>query len=377
MLHPFLGAILQNLRLYSAISRFGKLSYRVKILVVAFLGVHIPLLGIIAFYVMHNTSDMAVVWGTLGVGLVATLIGTGITLFVLNSLLAPVLLTSQQLQRYRDTRQLMPLPTEFTDEAGTLMANSTRTLLRLDETLIQLETIDPVTGLANRDKFLSDHHQHVIAGGNGSVIVVQVSNFDRLVKTYDQASADQYLRTFATKLTDALPSAAQVTRTDQGSFAICLSELSGSEASIAAKLASALRKPISLESVDIMPDIRVGIALSPDDGQDAVALLDAAVVAAGMGTERNEVQFHSVRARDEQRERFALEQEMRNALKNDEFELHYQPVVDLAAGRATGAEALIRWQHPDRGMISPGLFIPAAERSGLIDQIGVWVSMAA
>lgn len=75
-------------------------------MVVAFLGVHIPLLGIIAFYVMHNTSDMAVVWGTLGVGLVATLIGTGITLFVLNSLLAPVLLTSQQLQRYRDTRQL-------------------------------------------------------------------------------------------------------------------------------------------------------------------------------------------------------------------------------------------------------------------------------
>ena len=106
---------------------------------------------------------------------------------------------------------------------------------------------------------------------------------------------------------------------------------------------------------------------------DAGAMLDDAVAALAEASEGAPVSAHSPALRDRLRDRYVLEQELRAALKAEEFVLHFQPVMDLSQGRFTSAEALIRWQSPTRGMVPPGAFIPLAEESSLIEPIGLWV----
>ena len=367
---------MNELKLYSAMSRSGRLNYRAKIMLMAFLGTHIPLLAIIAFFVLSTTNDMTVVWSTLGVALVATLVGTGITLFVLNQLLQPVLLTSKTLRTYRQSREIVPLPTHYTDEAGTLMADASRTLTRLESSLIELEYSDGVTGLPNRAKFVGMLASQLAKGTELAVLVVRLGNLSRLVATYDQSSADGFIRVLASEIETAVGPAALLARVDTDAFAFVrpVADTEAMTASeFAADLLNRLTHPIGVEGIDVLPELRAGISLYPEDGADAGVLLDQSIAAAAMTEESKAVSFHSPKARDAARERFRMEQELRRAIKDDEFRLHFQPVADLRLGKAVGAEALIRWQHPEKGMIAPGLFIPAAERSGLIDEIGLWV----
>lgn len=132
-----------------------------------------------------------------------------------------------------------------------------------------------------------------------------------------------------------------------------------------------------LDALEIKPQLLCGVAGFPNDADDVETLLDHAVAAAAQATPASPVVLHSTDARQAAFKRLTIEQHLRRAIEEDEFFLCYQPIVDVDGGRVAGAEALIRWQKPGQGLISPATFIPAAEASGLIAPIGRWVMQQA
>lgn len=366
---------MNDLKFYAAISRFGRLNYRAKIMIMAFLGTHVPLLALIGFFVFTVSDDIGLVWTTLAVALVATLAGSGVTLFVLNQLLAPVLATSRALRRYGEDRQMTRLPLGFSDEAGTLMADAGRTMERLEQSLVSLETTEPVTGLYNRKKFTAELAETLRRSPAApfAVVAFRLRDHSRLAASYDQSRLDALMRLLSDRLL-AATNGIVVARTHADAFSLILPASDVDTVSTrAARITAALSADLPFEGITLSPDIAAGVALYPDDATEPVALLNHAAAAATLSRVEGIVAFHAPAIREEARRRFELEQELRRAVAENQFELAYQPIVDLRAGRATGSEALIRWRHPEKGLIAPGLFIPTAERSGLIDDIGRWV----
>jgi predicted signal transduction protein with EAL and GGDEF domain len=144
---------------------------------------------------------------------------------------------------------------------------------------------------------------------------------------------------------------------------------------VAEKLLAAFRKPFRIDNHDLYPTVSLGISLYPDDASDADKLLrnaDAAMYRAKQQG-RNTYQFFSADLAVAAAERLTLEHDLRRAIEQREFELYFQPQVALASGRVVGAEALIRWNHPERGLLMPDNFIPIAEEIGIIIAIGEWV----
>jgi EAL domain-containing protein (putative c-di-GMP-specific phosphodiesterase class I)/GGDEF domain-containing protein len=364
------------LTLYRLLSRFRWLNYRGKIMVVAFAGTHIPLLALIAFFVLRAAPDREAAIVTLAVALAATLIGTGVTLYVLNELLRPIIMTSAALRAYRAKRRLPTLPTEFTDEAGTLMADASGTLTDLDSAIDDLANYDKATGLPNGAMLEQAVAERVARQAEFALCVVRLRNYDRIGTAFDQEAARQVAWKVGRDLNAAASSHGGVYALEPGNFAVLLTADPGAAdiTALVASMVEAVSGDIAHGGDSIRPEITAGVAVFPGDAADAKGIVDAAIAAvAGADDETARVNFFSPTAREAARERFLTEQELRRAIAGDEFRLHLQPVIDLNLGRAVGAEALIRWQHPERGLLAPGQFIPVAEASGLIDSIGLWV----
>lgn len=368
-----------SLWLYERLSRFAHLSYRNKILLMAFVGTHIPLLTLAAFFALQSSADWRDLITTGVVALAATLVGTAITLWVLNHLLRPVLLTSKALRDYRECRQQNGLPLEFRDEVGTLMADAGRTMEHLDALLDTLEHVDEATGLPNRKRFTQLLTQRLSNEQSVSVLVVRIVNLAQVSDAVDQRHADDVCRAIAARLAGHAHVCQQLARIDSNHFA-CLIGTVASEATpwidVLERVRTVLAEcggEVEIESVGFAPLLRAGVAVFPEDGNLADALLDRAISAASQAVAATPVVMHSAPARAAALQRFRLEQDLRRALERDQFELFYQPVIDVAVERIVGTEALIRWRHPDRGMVAPGEFIAAAEHSGLIEPIGRWV----
>ncbi|SDG14045.1 putative bifunctional diguanylate cyclase/phosphodiesterase [Pelagibacterium luteolum] len=363
---------MNGLGLYRAIARFGFLNYRAKIMVIAFLGTHIPLIGIIGWSVFNLTRDPALIWGTLGVALVATLAGTGATLLILNGLLQPVFATSNALRKYREDRVIDPLPREFDDEAGTLMADAGATLEQLDASLTLLETTDPVTGLLNRKALLSTLAT-LPASSNTAIVALRLVTYQQIISSFDQTRADAMMARLANRLRTHVGADAHLARVSGPSFAFVapVADRGTLKAEIAAIIAE-LNEKLVLDGIELLPVFSAGLSIMGEDGETGDTVLDAAISAASAARPKS-VAFFTSGARDAMREAFVLEQDLRTAIDANQLVLHFQPVVDMARGRAIGAEALVRWNHPQHGLVSPARFIPIAERSGLIDDIGLWV----
>ncbi|WP_162241850.1 bifunctional diguanylate cyclase/phosphodiesterase [Pseudorhodoferax sp. Leaf267] len=368
-----------GLRLYQAVARYRLLGYQGKILAAVFLGIHLPLITLALWVALDRTADWSVWLQTLAVALAATLVGTGLTLWVLHHLLRPVTLTSQALRRFRDTRERLSLPVHYTDQVGTLMADTHETLAHLEQALHALEFVDAATGLPNRKRFARELQQRIAQGEVFAVAVVRFSNLSRIAGTMDVERAESAARAVALRL-GAMPAfALALSRIGPSKFGCVLLPVAGDAtpwASAAARLRAALDAccdEILIGEFAFKPVLQGGLSAYPDDGADAEQLIDAAVHAASLAQAGDPVVQHSAKARQASLEHFRLEQDLRRALEREEFVLHYQPVFDLAAGRAVGAEALLRWQHPERGLLLPGAFIGAAEASGLIEPIGLWV----
>ncbi len=368
---------MRRLWLYEFMSRAAWLNYRGKIMLMAFAGTHIPLLAVIGFFIFHSGADFSTAVTTISVTLAATLFGTGLTLYVLDQLLRPIILTSQGLRRYRTERTLPVIPTQFTDEAGTLMADAAHTLSDLDHAIDDLAHYDKVTGLPNREAFLAEVARRVTDGQPFALCATRLNGYDRIVQTFDQTTADRIVRQLADTMRSLAGDKAYVARVEGGLFVSVFAAATDIDVLTAAVAEGVdqLGREIKFADASFVPDLSAGMAMFPTDGTTPATLLDNAVSAveprkAGEG---QPLRFYSPAARDAARERYLTEQELRRALTNSELRLHYQPVVDTGLACTVGAEALLRWQHPEKGLIAPATFIPIAETSGLIDPIGRWV----
>jgi diguanylate cyclase (GGDEF)-like protein len=371
-----------NLNLYSFLGHLPwlKKSYTAKIMVVAFLGTHVPLLTLIGWFLTSNAYSVETSVRVLLVALLATLAGTAATLYTLRYLLLPVILTSEALQNYLDTRTLPNLPTEFADEVGTLMANSSQTLYKLDELIHYITHYDELTGLPNRDLFCdrlnqtrSPNHSPLVA-----VLVLGIDDFTGMRHALEPGIWDLLIRAVSQRVVNCIDRSDVLARLGDGEFAIARSELPSLESvvKLSQLLLSTLAKPFSIEGQPIHLTGSLGITLNHlENPNSAEQLLKQAHFALHQAKQqgRSHYQFYSPEMNVELQERLILENSLRGALERNELLVYYQPLIDLDSGQVTATEALVRWQHSTEGLVSPAQFIPIAEGNGEIVSIGEWI----
>ncbi|MGB7543756.1 MAG: diguanylate cyclase, partial [Burkholderiales bacterium] len=252
-----------------------------------------------------------------------------------------------------------------------------------EERLSYLAQFDTLTGLPNRHLFRDRFAQTLAqAQRNNRLVGVMYIDLDRfkiINDTFGHAAGDKVLVQVAEGLNQALRSGDSVGRVSGDEFAVVLSNLAKADdaALVAKKALMALARPFDLEGIQTYTSASIGIAIFPDDGGDADGLLKNASTAMHRVKEkgRNNYQFYLPEMNERAVRRLQLESGLRGAIERKEFLLHYQPKVELASGGISGFEALLRWQHPERGLVSPAQFIPILEDTGLIIPVGEWVML--
>ena len=247
-----------------------------------------------------------------------------------------------------------------------------------EERLRQLAHYDVLTDLPNRVLFY-DRLRQVLAQAKRSqwtvaVMFVDLDRFKNVNDTLGHAVGDQLLRQVSERLSGAVRSGDTVGRLGGDEFAIVLSNLaSAQDASIVAqKLMASFNEPFKLQGADFYVTASIGITLYPDDATEQEILLRNADAAMYRAKEigRNNYQFYRSEMNARALELLSMESDMRRAFDREEFLLHYQPKASLADGRIVGVEALLRWQHPERGLVTPADFMHVLEDTGLIVRVG-------
>lgn len=209
-----------------------------------------------------------------------------------------------------------------------------------------------------------------------ALLLLDLDNFKTINDSLGHTAGDELLQEVALRLQQAVGAEDSVSRQSGDEFLVALADVDDLAAvsAMAAQIQQRLAQPITLRGMQLVTSISIGIALFPEDGEDFETLLTHADMAMyqAKAAGRNGFCFFDAQANADARERLSLELGLREALHREEF-VHYQPIVDLHSGEVLSVEALIRWQHPQEGMIYPGRFIAAAEQSGLIVEIGEWV----
>ena len=249
----------------------------------------------------------------------------------------------------------------------------------------ELARIDSLTGLPNRNMFLAEIERAIARtrrhGLPFAVCFIDLDRFKSINDTLGHAAGDQLLREMAGRLRGVLRTTDLVARLGGDEFVVLLEGTAGVAdlGVIGNKMLAALSEPLTLGPALVQLSGSIGISCHPADGDDAATLLRHADAAMYLAKSRgkNNVQIYTSQLAEEASRAFELESQLRLALAREELLLHFQPKIDLASGRLCSVEALLRWDHPLRGAVSPGDFIPLAEERGLIVPIGRWVVQAA
>lgn len=249
---------------------------------------------------------------------------------------------------------------------------------------VQVETLaqrDTLTGLPNR-ALAMDRLDHLLGlarldGGMVAVLFLDLDNFKTINDSLGHFSGDDLLRQVGSRVAECVRESDTVARISGDEFLILLGELQNEDAivEVVAKVSHALRRPFELGGIEILVTASLGIAVAPRDGETTDVLLRNADTAMYKAKEqgRNTFCFFDNSMNASAVEQLQIAASLRTAMASGELQLYYQPQWNLATGRICGAEALLRWQHPERGFIPPDKFIAVAERSGLIHELGTWV----
>ncbi len=250
-----------------------------------------------------------------------------------------------------------------------------------EERIRQLAFYDSLTGLPNRATFYSLIKQTLILARrdniSGGVMFIDLDRFKNINDTLGHAAGDELVRRVSARLKTCLRSSDVVARLGGDEFVVGLFDVKAQEdaAIVAQKMLATFATPFLIEGHEISISASIGISVYPGDGIEVDDLIKFADIAMYRAKEsgRNTYLFYSNDMNVRSIEKLQMESNLRRAIDRKELILHYQPQADIHTGEMTGAEVLIRWQHPERGMVSPGQFIPIAEETGLIVRIGRWV----
>jgi diguanylate cyclase (GGDEF)-like protein len=240
---------------------------------------------------------------------------------------------------------------------------------------------DALTGLPNR-LLLNDRIEQAIAMAprhdrQVAILFLDLDGFKHINDSLGHPTGDKLLQSIAKRLVGCVRNSDTVSRQGGDEFVVLLTDAGQWEDAVivAERILKAVAQAHPIEDHDLNVTTSIGVSVYPDDGEDAETLIRNADTAMYQAKAhgRHSYKFFKPAMNVRAVERHSIEASLREAIENDEFVLHYQPKVDLETGAITGAEALIRWTHPTRGVLSPDQFVPIAEDSGLIRQIGTWV----
>ena len=269
--------------------------------------------------------------------------------------------------RIREMRErLRARKQELQEAIGTIQAMATR---------------DEVTGLYNR-AFFTESLRHALAqaerhGRNAALLFIDVDRFKLINDTLGHPVGDQALREIGTRLAGCVRESDLVARLGGDEFVALIESIPAPDAlqELGQKIIDSCARPLALERREVALSVSIGIAVMPQDGRDAETLMRNADIAMyrAKAQGRNCLRFYTRQMSDRAEERLELETELHQATARGELRLHYQPEVSVRDGEIRGVEALVRWQHPRRGLLAPDRFIDIAEDTGAIVPIGRWV----
>jgi diguanylate cyclase (GGDEF)-like protein len=240
---------------------------------------------------------------------------------------------------------------------------------------------DKLTTLPNRNLLLERIAEAIDSGGQRdlALLLIDLDGFKEVNDTLGHQVGDDLLKLVGSRLQEIASAESVVARLGGDEFAIMLPR-AGRDAALrlAFEITTALEEPFRIDELELGIEASIGVALAPDHAQDADALLQKADVAMYHAKDmRSGIEVYDVERDPSNPRRVGMLAELRHAIPNGELVLFYQPKVDLSAGRVVGVEALIRWVHPERGLVPPDDFVPLAERSGLIAPLTDWVATTA
>lgn len=290
----------------------------------------------------------------------------------------------QRLDGSRLFVETFSVPFVFSDKAMQVIARDITERKHAQHEMERLSTRDLLTGLPNR-VLLMDRLHHAIAqwqrhGRKGLVAMFDVDHFKEINNTLGQSVGDQVLVAVANNLGSLLSEGDTVARIAGDVFVVVLEdEASEAPPDILRYIFDTVSHPFRVAAQQISVTFSVGYCCYPGDGDSPEMLLNSAQAAMYRAKElgRANIQAFHKEMRPAANERFLMESQLRQAIERDELELHYQPKVRLENGRIVGVEALVRWRHPEQGLVPPMRFIPLAEETGLIVPMGEWITREA